>query len=77
MDGKRIHIAMEYLKHGDLRHYLQQAGPLEENHCKTVIFQVMIGLMFMHRQQYTHRDIAPKVHLPLVSPWGSSWLPLL
>lgn len=69
-EGKRLHIAMEYLPLGDLRHYLDKHGPLEEHDCRLIIFQVLIGLNFMHELDYTHRDIAPKVHLPYASPYA-------
>ncbi|KAK3350415.1 hypothetical protein B0H65DRAFT_87090 [Neurospora tetraspora] len=59
-EGKYLNIAMEYLPLGDLRHYLEKNGPLKGNDFKRVIFQVLLGLGFMHEQEYTHRDIAPK-----------------
>lgn len=60
---------MEYLPLGDLSQYLRRNGPLKENDCKSVIFQVLLALGFMHGQEYTHRDIAPKVHLSYISPF--------
>ncbi|KAJ3539487.1 hypothetical protein NM208_g5209 [Fusarium decemcellulare] len=50
---------MEHLHSGDLQHYVDQHGGMAEPDLQAVIRQVLKGLDFMHRENFTHRDIKP------------------
>jgi len=56
---------MEYFAHGDLQHYLYSALPLPESHAQQITFQVLEGLHFMHKNDYSHRDLKPGVSAPV------------
>lgn len=50
---------MEYIEHGDLSSHLKQ--PLPEEEARTITFQLVEGLMFLHANAFVHRDVKPKV----------------
>lgn len=56
---KSVFIAMEYVEHGDLSCHLKQ--PLPEEEARTITFQLVEGLMFLHANSFAHRDVKPKV----------------
>ncbi|CAI7596790.1 unnamed protein product [Penicillium pancosmium] len=53
-----VFIAMEYIEHGDLSSHLKQ--PLPEEEARTITFQLVEGLMFLHANAFVHRDVKPK-----------------
>jgi serine/threonine protein kinase len=56
---------MEYMKHGDLLSNI--AGPLPEDQAKTIVWQVLKGLKFMHDEGTVHRDLKPEVGAIILS----------
>lgn len=55
---------MEYLEIGDLATYLDRrppALPLPENEAQQIACQILDGLNMMHRHEFAHRDLKPKV----------------
>lgn len=53
---------MEYFPLGDLDSYLQTSQQLPEADVQQVTFQVLEGLLFMHENGYSHRDLKPQVY---------------
>lgn len=54
----KLCISMEYLPLGDLHHYMQRiSGPLREPDVRAIIFQIVEGVRFMHREGFAHRDL--------------------
>lgn len=56
---RKIFIAMEYAKHGDLQSHLTQ--PFPEQECRQITAQVLEGVSFMHGHGFSHRDLKPGV----------------
>lgn len=54
-----IHIAMEYISHGDLRQYLKVERP--ESEAKAITRQLLEGLSVIHDEGFAHRDLKPEV----------------
>lgn len=59
-DKITIYYAMEYFPLGDLDQHLSASGILEDA-ARQVTHQILIGLAFMHKNSFTHRDLKPKV----------------
>ena len=64
---KNIYILSEYYKKGDILDYLEK---LEKNNFKftpafywDIIFEMMIGLLYIHKKGYIHFDIKPTNYL--------------
>jgi serine/threonine protein kinase len=56
-----IFIAMEYCRHGDLKHYLSNRPALLTAEAQELTFQVLEGLHHMHENDFAHRDLKPGV----------------
>jgi len=50
---------MEYLPDSDLQRYLE--SPLPTNEARDITRQLLEGLVFMHENQFAHRDLKPGV----------------
>ena len=50
---------MEYFQHGDLYDCL--TSPLPEDEAKIITHQLLEGLVVMHENDFTHRDLKPQV----------------
>ncbi len=50
---------MEYFPLGDLEMYL--GLPLPETQAQRIVRQVLQGLVFMHENNFAHRDLKPQV----------------
>ena len=57
-----IHIAMEYISHGDLRQYLKVKR--SESEAKAITRQLLEGLSVIHQNGLAHRDLKPEVSPP-------------
>ena len=60
-----VHIAMEYINHGDLRNYLEVER--SESEAKAITRQLLEGLVVIHQEGFAHRDLKPEVRPPLSS----------
>ena len=54
-----IHIAMEYISHGNLRQYLEVERP--ESEAKEITRQLLEGLLVIHQEGFVHRYLKPEV----------------
>jgi serine/threonine protein kinase len=50
---------MEYLPYGDLNSFIEKGIPEEE--VKLIAIQLLEGLVIMHKNSFTHRDLKPTV----------------
>jgi serine/threonine protein kinase len=50
---------MEYFENGDLQRYLNH--PFPEPEAKEIVYQILEGLRFMHKNSFAHRDLKPAV----------------
>ena len=57
-----VHIAMEYISHGDLRQYLKVKR--SESEAKAITRQLLEGLSVIHQNGLAHRDLKPEVSHP-------------
>lgn len=58
-DRDAIHIAMEFIEHGDLGHYMaENPGNVE---AKEITSQILEGLVVLHEREICHRDLKPQV----------------
>ncbi|KAK0710165.1 WD40-repeat-containing domain protein [Lasiosphaeria miniovina] len=64
---------MEYFPLGDLQKHMSKSGPMPETHVRTVIYQVLEGLHYMHREGFAHRDIKPGNILIKSQPPQKDW----
>ncbi|KAK5131028.1 hypothetical protein LTR08_001378 [Meristemomyces frigidus] len=53
-----IFITLEYLHHGDLQQCLNDS-PLPEQEGRSIVFQTLEGVSFMHENRFAHRDLKP------------------
>ena len=53
---------MEYISHGDLRHYLDVER--SESEAKAITKQLLEGLFVIHEKGFAHRDLKPEVRPP-------------
>ena len=54
-----LFIIMEYIKYGDMMHYLNTQGTLGEAQCQSIARQISHALNYLHNCSITHRDIKP------------------
>jgi len=59
-DNKSFFVVMELLDGGDLFHYLKQTNDYTEVHAARIIYQLLLGLNYMHSMNITHRDLKPE-----------------
>ena len=57
-----VYIAMEYINHGHLRHYMEVER--SESEAKAVTRQLLEGLFVIHQEGFAHRDLKPEVRPP-------------
>lgn len=55
-----VHIAMEYIKHGDLSWWLQDGEVVDEATTREITIQVLTGLEVLHSRHICHRDLKPQ-----------------
>ena len=64
-----LSMAMEYCEFGDLHQWLaaKPTKSLQEQEATAIIFQVLMGVKYMHENQFAHRDLKPNVGFLLSS----------
>ncbi|CBY30802.1 unnamed protein product [Oikopleura dioica] len=62
-----LYFVFEYMKENLYQFMKSQDRYIPENNIRTISFQIIQGLQFMHRQGYFHRDIKPE-NLLLMGP---------
>ncbi|KAI0415542.1 kinase-like domain-containing protein [Xylaria grammica] len=76
VEEKCYYIAMDWVRYGDLERNLRCPGEPEwkwsETAMKSVVEQILQGLVFMHKERIAHRDLKPQNILvySLTSPQG-------
>lgn len=78
-DPDTIHVAMEYMEHGDLAQYIKTYGAKAKTEARRITSQLLEALVVLHGRDICHRGLKPQVrHLlkPLPSP-SPSLLPSL
>ncbi|KAK4148863.1 kinase-like domain-containing protein [Chaetomidium leptoderma] len=68
-----LFIAMEYFPLGDLQQHMSKTGPMAEAGVCVIIYQVLEGLHYMHREGFAHRDIKPGNVLIKSQPPQRDW----
>jgi len=60
-DADYVYIAMEYIPIGDISKTFVHNYRWNESDTKVVIEQLLQGLVVMHKEGITHRDLKPEV----------------
>lgn len=63
-----LYLTMEYCSGGDLRHFLDAVGSLEEEECALFFAEMIMAVHDLHKMGYLHRDIKPENFL--IDPKG-------
>ena len=56
-DEKRVYMVEQYAPGGDMLHYIQQQGVIDESVAREWILQVMDAICYMHESGMGHRDL--------------------
>lgn len=56
-----IHIAREYIAHGDLYQYMTSNVEKVKKEAKVITPQILAGLVVLHQREICHRDLKPQV----------------
>lgn len=56
-----LFIATEYCQFGDLKQFVKEYGSIAEPHVQAITEQVLQGIIFMHDNNFAHRDLKPAV----------------
>ena len=59
MDDNNIYIFMEYCKGKSLLSLINEKGPMPDECCKKIFYQLLETLDFLHQNKIAHRDIKP------------------
>jgi len=63
-----LYLTMEYCSGGDLRHFIDAVGSLEEEECALFFAEMIMAVHDLHKMGYLHRDIKPENFL--IDPKG-------
>lgn len=56
-----MHIAMEYIAHGDLGQYIKKNRAMAKSDVKEITTQILRALVALHGKGICHRDLKPQV----------------
>ena len=59
-DASNYYIISEVVKGGELFKRLTKVAAFTEQSAADIIYQVMLGLNYLHRESITHRDMKPE-----------------
>ena len=59
-DNKHFYVVMELLSGGNLLQKISKMKVFGESHTAKIIYQIMLALNYMHKQNVTHRDLKPE-----------------
>ncbi|KAL0635172.1 hypothetical protein Q9L58_005897 [Maublancomyces gigas] len=59
-DRHSVHIAMEYIEHGDLGRYITDHTAEARSQVQLISMQVLEGLVVLHGREISHRDLKPE-----------------
>lgn len=60
-DPYAVHIAMEYIEHGDLGQFIADRGHEAKSGARDIASQILEGLVVLHERDICHRDLKPQV----------------
>lgn len=67
MDYSEVSLYFEYLDY-DLKTYIDKYfGKIEPSTIKSIIYQLLCGLNYLHLNRIIHRDIKPQVKLSIIN----------
>ncbi len=58
-----LFIATEYCRYGDLKRFVKDNGSIPEPQVQVITDQILQGIIFMHDNDFAHRDLKPAVSL--------------
>lgn len=58
-----LFIATEYCRYGDLKRFVKDNGSIPEPQVQVITDQILQGIIFMHDNDFAHRDLKPTVSL--------------
>ena len=59
-DDSNYYVISEFVKGGELFKRLTKVKNFTENDAADIVYQIMLGLNYMHLQNITHRDLKPE-----------------
>jgi len=59
-DRTHANLVTEFCDQQDLCERIMTCGPLAESSCRTICFDLLHAVNYMHQSGYTHRDIKPE-----------------
>lgn len=62
-DPYAVHIAMEYIEHGDLAQFITNCGKQAKASARDIASQILEGLVVLHEREICHRDLKQQVCL--------------
>lgn len=62
-DPYAVHVAMEYIEHGDLGQFIADRGQLAKSSARDIASQILEGRVVLHEREICHRDLKPQVCL--------------
>lgn len=62
-DPYAVHIAMEYIEHGDLGQFIADRGQLAQEGARVIASQILEGLVVLQEREICYRDLKPQVCL--------------
>jgi len=58
-DEDGVTLALEYIQHGDLLHWMKHKGSVSELEVCIIVHQVLGALEYLHARDIVHRDVKP------------------